>query len=83
MADNSLIASCLQELRSEFVGPSNTEELLACLKETIPLVDAEYKVISITGTDKQYKGTLKCKLGGVQAVEVFVKSYMERTNETL
>ena len=53
------------------------------LKETIPLVDAEYKDISITGTDKQCKATLKCKLRDVQAVEFFVRLYMERTNETL
>ena len=60
MADNFL--HVLHDIRERFEGQVNTEELMACGSEIIPLKQDEYKIITIKGTPNRFKIEIGCML---------------------
>ena len=75
------LAEALLELRDKFGNKAaNTEELLSCVKEILPL--EYYNVISVKGTNLCFQASAECDLR-TDEVANFVENYTAKTNETL
>ena len=55
MADKELANVCLQEIRSLFAAPEDTEELHAVVGDIIPLKREDYTVVNMKGRPSRLK----------------------------
>ena len=75
-------SSSLNEFRSCFSEGKDTEELIACVSEILPLRSTLYNVVSVRGCMAQFKATVECKLKENDE-ETFILEYTKKSNETL
>ena len=78
-----LLLSSLNEVKEEFIGPKDTEELMAYVTDIFPLNENAYKILHVQGNKHKYKATIDCEIKSFQQVEKFIEGYQARTNETL
>ena len=71
------------EYTEEFAGASNTEELLDCLFEIIPINREKLNNIQVKGSIRKLKASFKCNLIKEAELKSFVSSYTQLSNETL
>eukprot|EP00111_Clytia_hemisphaerica_P014286 TCONS_00042075-protein len=64
---------------------SDTEELIACVKEILPFQSSEntYEIISVKGTTNAFKTTIGCSLKNDGDVKNFIEEYCKKTDETI
>ena len=81
MAD--AVLKCLNVIRNQFSGSTDTDELFTYVKEILPIPNENYKVVSVKGTSERFKAEVQCKLESVAAAEIFVNKYVSSNKETL
>ena len=82
MAFARLINSSVIEYTEEFAGASNTEELLDCLFEIIPINREKLNNIQVKGSVRKLKASFECNLINEAVVKSFASSYTQLSNET-
>ena len=78
-----LLSESINSLKTDFVGSSNTTELISCVKQMIPINEDNVKVIQINGSCKKFYAKLSCKLLTLNHVQTFINEYNIRNSETL
>ena len=72
--------STLRSFRARFINVENTDELVAVVKDVLPLKEDEYRIQNVKGSVKKFKASIECK---INSEENFLNNYKENTNETL
>ena len=78
---NDIFAAAALEIANEFEGLSNTTELKDCVRDILPLVDAEISSIAVKGTLAKFKAEITCTMS--LSIAEFINTYNQNTNETL
>ena len=74
------IRSSLASYRNRFNGTKNTEDLLASVREVVPLSPECYKVNNVEGSPTRYLATIDIQ---IESAATFIDAYTSRTSETL
>ena len=74
------MTSILSSFRAHFINVENTEELIAAVKDILPLKEESYKIVNVRGSIKKFIASIDCH---ITSTEEFLKSYQDKTNETL
>ena len=70
------------KLRGRFINVFNTDELISRLSDLLPLKEQTYKIVSVQGSVKRFRGVVECSLQE-DDVTAFIENYGKITNETL
>ena len=76
---NENIASCLRTVKTQFQGKEI--DLKERVGEILPLHN--FNIISATGTPEKFKTLIACALHNESDIEIFIKNYCAKNNETL
>jgi ribosomal protein S17 len=78
-----LLRNAVEELKTSFSGPENTQELLTRVKNIVPFKENGFKTINVQGGPGQFKATIKTTFRDEKDIEMFVRNYEIKNNETL
>ena len=78
-----ILEKAITKLQNEFSGEANTGELLDRVQEILPLKNTEYKIVDVKGTSKNFKANIKVDFKNEEEVDLFVRNYCYKNNETL
>ena len=78
-----ILEKAIAKLQNEFSGEANTGELLDRVQEILPLENTEYKIVDVKGTSKNFKANIKVDFKNEEEVDLFVRNYCYKNNETL
>ncbi len=70
-----LLRNAVEELKTSFSGPENTQELLTRVKSIVPFEENGFKTINVQGSPGQFKATIKTTFRDEKDIEMFVRSY--------
>ena len=82
-AVNELLLQSVHDVKTAFEGAENTDELLSCVKQIVPLQENDYQIGTVKGTTSKFKVILKCHLNNVDDLGRFISNYNTKNNETL
>ena len=80
---DDLLRGAIADLENVFCGQENTEELISRVREVIPIKENNHKIISVQGSERRFKATIKTTLQNEEDIATFIKNYGIKNNETL
>jgi hypothetical protein len=78
-----LMQQSIHEVQNTFSGAENTDDLILCVENIIPLPNTEYKILNVKGTATRFKASITCNLKNVDDLNGFITNYNVKNNETL
>ena len=80
---DDLLRGAIADLENVFCGQENTEELISRVREVIPIKENNHKIISVQGSERRFKATIKTTLQNEEDIATFIKNYGIKNNATL
>ena len=79
-----LVSKAIIDYQNKFSAPENTHELIARVKEVMPLEESEYKLVNVQGNTSKFKACVKVNFKDhEEGIRNFIENYGIKNNETL